>query len=185
MLPRPVNGMPTEWRKTSVSPEEVVGPGDIVAAKVVQWTKSAIGKARGGLHALEHYSDKYLMPIVPALTLMSIVVYDRDNLAEFLANSAEKAMAMTTNTCASIQQEFHSQRGRWNGASGKAGVHPPSGARSGESDRSWWRLGDGGSRRWENDQQIDFEAFIRVQHMSLWDRFAVCVRRAFGRRNER
>lgn len=183
MLPRPVNGMPKEWRRTAASPE-VVGPGDIVAAKVVQLTRSAVGKVRGELRALEYYSDKYLMPVVPALTLVGIAVYDRDNLAEFLANNAERAMTLTTNTCANIQQEFHSQRARWNGASGKAGLHPSSGDRGGgsSSGRRWWWLGGSGSGRRDGGEQVDFEAFMRVQHVSLWDRLAVNVRRVLGRR---
>lgn len=149
MLPRPVNGMPKEWRRVKVIPSLTsvfVQKGNIILKQITD-------KLKNGTKIMRKYNNKYVVAAVPGIVLVGIALYDKNKVMEVTGSTVSEVKRLPHLISAFAQRIIKTKN---------------------TSDR-----------KSEEMERVDFEAFQRVQHQSLWDKLVLRVNRLVGHKHER
>jgi hypothetical protein len=152
MLPRPVNGIPKEWRRPKIIPSV----SSLAMQKVTFLLHQSANKLREGMKLAKNFNNKYVMTVMPGLVLVGLLLNDKNKVVE-MAGSAVTGLRRLSTVYTSFARRILTSKFAFGG-----------------------RKKDD-----EEEERLDFEAFNRVQHQSMWDRFVLRVNRAMGHNHER
>ncbi len=142
--------------KEWLRPKVVPSQSSITLQKTSILLEKSVDKVKNCVMIAKNFNNKYIMPVIPGLVLMGILLHDKNKVVDMSRSAITEVRSLPT-ACISFARRLLTPK----------------------------KTSDGRNKGDEEEERVDFDAFMRIQHQSLWDRFILRIERMMGSKHER